>query len=1638
MSSDSENWEDTTEEPSTSNRPTEADLRNFTTPCQVGIKRLKTGFTRPALDKLNEARKKQQLKRTNLALVHQIQSLQNEMANPTNIEIKDVITAIPVFSGDRKDLDAFINTCDLYVELIAEANQTNLLKIIKTKIIGEALAKISPINTLNSWENIKTRLREKIIKKISIDFAREDLNNVTQGKEESMEQYGNKIRKKLKALNEAIKDITENDAEIQVLRRMNEKHAISKFEQNIKENHLRILVSAAAKDSLDDCITFAIQKELLTKTKNFKKCNYCGLNGHETTECRRRQNNDKNVKKNDFKKTNYNYNKPNDSNNKGYNSNYNKNGNSGAYNNSTASTSSTSYTKNNRNYDGKNRNSNNIKAMRNEEETTIRDVLEEEDEDDEDSYQINTLQTSSNNELTSTICEIRFFMKNNEIMIEIPTSISNEKIKFCVDTGAQVSVIKPQKILDAKINTKNKINIEGVAKNAKLQSLGMVKAHLHCKNLRILHNFHVLNKDFNVEVDGIIGNDFLRKTGAKIDFENQSIQMHLPIQDIRTTRKTNYINKIRVFNEYDKAVKEYVKYETMHINTIKSRTQRKNPTFYAKLADTFFDEKNYKIIKNKPMKIKKMNTFRNMKTTPKHLILNTSNTTRVINQNERCVQLMNKLKLEGLNHNQREEIRKICLEYSDAFYIDGDRLKTTDVYQHTIKLKPDTDTVFVKQYRIPEMQKQEVDRQINELLKNNIIEKSTSRFNSPLLLVKKRSDEENKTNYRMVIDYRKLNEATINQAHPIPLIDEITDNLHTSEVFTVLDVYSAFHQILLKEDCRHLTAFSTSNAHYQFRCTPFGLQSSPIAWLYTINAVLRDFTNKNLFWYMDDIIIHEKDDKANINIIKKVLKQLIKHNIKLKPEKCQFLQKSVKFLGYQISGKGLEIDETRIRCIKLYPKPSNVQEVQRFCGFVNFYRKWVYDFAKTARPLYNLCKKDIKFDWNNNCQDAFEKLKTALITPPVLAFPRFDLDFILSTDASKVSCSGILANRDGRDERPIQYFSRSLNDAQTRYSAIELELLAIIWSVEWFRVYLYGRKFYIYTDHKPLIYLFNNKNMNCRLHRWRLTLMEYNFEVIHREGKANVGPDALSRIKLDNTDTETPLKTIFKVETRSNATTDSSTTEPYQPGKTKSQYYYIEEKHNLIFNIGEYDHLFYLLNKSNKKMHRQIQHKLKKILDISQLEFGELLKIDTNKSVALTPYSIQNDFQIEAIKKTLQTIMAFANQKNHNNIAINFDIPDPRSYFEFKIMAKKIFFDSNIKITFHLNSIIELKTTDDINRVLNNYHNTLLGGHASFERMFNNIRRTYRWHNMSSDIKNYVSTCEICQRSKITRHTKQPLVITSIPLICFETIFIDHVGKINPPVDGNAYILTIICDLSKFAIAIAVPDNGAETTARNLVEKVFIKYGFPSKIVSDNHKSFTGETMKQISKILKINQIFTSPYTPSSNVVERFHRTLANYIRAFVHKNPNRWPNILDYAVWAYNNTTHTGTNYSPFELVYGRNMSLPSTIAKATPAYTYDNYADELKINLKTSWNLARENLHKRKESNKKTYDELHHTKNLELQVGDAILVRKQVKGHKFENEYDGPFKITEITGPNSIKAKNEKGKIIRTHKNKIKKLSD
>lgn len=856
--------------------------------------------------------------------------------------------------------------------------------------------------------------------------------------------------------------------------------------------------------------------------------------------------------------------------------------------------------------------------------------------------------------------KIKFEFQNNGILVSLPFSISPQNIKCVIDSAAELSIIRPNKILTAKINTLKRIQIIGVVKNQTIRSMGTVKTQINFNNLILEHEFHVINQNLNLNADAVIGNDFLVKNNALIDYLDGSLTVKITKNNTHDayskssepriissfSTKKDTCPEINACSEYHKALSEWDHQITnkQSIHMI-SEYKTKNKAFYEELSDSFFD--NYEEIK--PSRVHILQPLTNVKTLTSDETYNHAPSGVITDRRERMEYLLSKFELGHLNNELKGKIADICYEFSDAFYIEGDKLEPTNAYVHSIKLRPNIDVVHVKQYRIPENHKVEIDRQVKDLEEKRIIEKSTSRFNSPLLLVKKAPDKTGSPQFRLVLDFRKLNEATIPQAYPIPLIDEIIDQMDSTTCFTKLDVQSAFHQILLDEKCRHLTAFSTTFNHYQFRTVPFGLQSAPVAWLYTITRVLQKCINRNLFTYMDDIVLVNQDIEGNLQLLRRVLKQLIRYNLKLKPEKCSLLQTSIKYLGFKLSKNGVEVDENKTACIRQYPRPKNVVEIQRFLGFVNFYRKHIYDFSRIARPLYDLCKKDNEFVWANECELAFNTLRIKLMNPPILVYPRFEYPFIITSDASKVAIAAILSNKIEGEDRPIQYFSKTLNKAQRNYSTIELELFAIIASIRHWSCYLHN-KFYVFTDHKPIEYLFNSKHNSSRIHRWRLELLEFQFEVAYKKGKLNVCADALSRIEIKNDpDIEEKLKSIFLVTTRSRSensmnTVNSSNKAAKPQTKDKINSYYVQEKSNFVFTDSNFDHIFFCVDKPQGKVHKQIQHKLKKKIDLNDLKYGELVSIDKNRSAILITKLTRTESEIEKTFRSLQMIHAFVVQ----------------------------------------------------------------------------------------------------------------------------------------------------------------------------------------------------------------------------------------------------------------------------------------------------------------------------------------------------------------------------------------------------------
>lgn len=274
-------------------------------------------------------------------------------------------------------------------------------------------------------------------------------------------------------------------------------------------------------------------------------------------------------------------------------------------------------------------------------------------------------------------------------------------------------------------------------------------------------------------------------------------------------------------------------------------------------------------------------------------------------------------------------------------------------------------------------------------------------------MVPKKENDKGKKQYRLVIDYRELNKTIEPSSYPIPLIDEIIDQMHGSKEFT-LDLCSAFHKIPLSEESKPYTAFSTCWDKYCFNSVLFGLVYSPYAWLKLIHTLLRDVIGRHVFVYVDAIIIFTTDFETHIQVIVLGLSALSTHHLKLNVTKSKFLQTQVKFLGFIITTDGLKPDPRKTKSIQKFPTPTNVKETQSFFELCNYYRRYVQDFAGRAKPLYNLCEKDTKFAWTSECENAFNQFKTILINPPVLMYPNEE-QFILSTDASDRSIAGVIS-----------------------------------------------------------------------------------------------------------------------------------------------------------------------------------------------------------------------------------------------------------------------------------------------------------------------------------------------------------------------------------------------------------------------------------------------------------------------------------------------------------------------------------------------------------------------------------------------------------------------------------------------------
>lgn len=432
-----------------------------------------------------------------------------------------------------------------------------------------------------------------------------------------------------------------------------------------------------------------------------------------------------------------------------------------------------------------------------------------------------------------------------------------------------------------------------------------------------------------------------------------------------------------------------------------------------------------------------------------------------------------------------------------------DKLGRTSVLTHKIETE-DNPPIKQRHYPVSPYVQKDMDEEYDRMIRLGVIEKSMSPWSSPMVCVRKSNGK-----IRLCLDCRKLNLVTKKDSYPVPYITRILGNIRGTKYLSKIDLKDAFWQVGLEQTSKEKTAFTIpGRGLYQFCVMPFGLSNAVQTQCRLMDSVLGFDLEPNVFAYLDDIVIATETFNEHMYFLKETANRLSRAGLTINIAKSEFCIEQIKYLGYVLDKEGLRTDDSKVQCIRDFPIPTTVKEVKRFLGMAGWYRRFIADFSTISAPITNLTRKEVgKFVWTQEAEESFQAIKKA----PVLSMPDFKKPFILHTDASDVGIGGVLVQGEGLGEKVIGFMSQKLSSAQRKYSTTERECLAVLLAIEHFRPYVEGTHFSVITDHSSLIWLQNLKEPAGRLGRWILKLQQYDCRIVHRKGKFNVVPDALSR-----------------------------------------------------------------------------------------------------------------------------------------------------------------------------------------------------------------------------------------------------------------------------------------------------------------------------------------------------------------------------------------------------------------------------------------------------------------------------------------------------------------------------------------------
>ena len=908
-----------------------------------------------------------------------------------------------------------------------------------------------------------------------------------------------------------------------------------------------------------------------------------------------------------------------------------------------------------------------------------------------------------------------------------------------------------------------------------------------------------------------------------------------------------------------------------------------------------------------------------------------------------------------LTNQQRLKLLELLQKYHHTFAKDEYDLGKCTLEPHHIDTG-NSKPISCTPHKMSMHARQDLKKELDEMLKIGVITESSGPWAAPIVMVRKKDGT-----WRLCIDYRKLNQVARTTAFPLPRIADILSVLHEKKYFSSLDLVKGFWQIPLDEESQEKTSFVTFFGQYKFTRLPFGLATAPGAFQQRVAKALGPLNWVEAIVYIDDILIYSKDFETHLHTLEQVFRRLNQVNMKAKLKKCEWARSELLYLGHVINRQGITVDPDKVRAVQNFPPPRCVLDIETFLGKVNYYSKFIYKFSARSKPLYDFKKKKFGRDtWQLTEAElqAFEDLKKALCTAPVLRHPVHNKPFILSTDASGYAFGAVLSQLFEDGEHPIAYASKMLNSAETRYHVIEREASAIGWAIFHFEEYLDGVPFVVYSDHKPLesfpYKTFNNQKVENLIHQ----LSHFRFIVCYRQGKDNANADTLSRYPT------IPMKShrsrlIQTAESQINnfdplgehlipksQVAREKKTEPCRANQLQLS---VEADQQLLEDL--------LANISETQDQDELYHAIFQYLHSGQLPTDPKLKDEILRTHDLYLIGDQNEL------------------RRNNGGKIVLCIPEP--------LQEYVFFKS---------------------------HQSPTAGHLGQIKTVKRAQDQFWWPRMQQYLREQVSKCPLCIAHKApNRPNREPLGAREIPSDVWRRIHMDVWSPGIPGRGGYNTLIGFIDAFSKYFVGVPATNHRAQTIAAAVTNHLAAPYGLPFELVSDGAPEFTGHLQRDLLQQFGVTRVIVSPYIPQANgQIERMFRTIRPMLSIIAMRQPRQWHKYLPYVAHAYNTSYQASIKNTPFFLMFGRDPD-PMVVEPGDLEDTnFITLRERLQI-LAESREIVRQELHATRERSQEIYDR--RARPYDYQINDVVMAKAQKTPpeaiRKLYPKYVGPYRI-------------------------------